>query len=289
VGTTGPILYVIQRLVDLQQHVQEVMVYQWKVIAFVLADMTEEGDSVPAREIYSHPIIQSWYAQSNSAPTSHIAQIDRRLQEKTSLASKTVGSQPRREPFLFDKTNDAKWYLTPEGRAYVLKEIIPIDGAEIEARYGQSERLIVKLTENSDSPPTESGYTMAIRAIKQRRGQPEFRRKLISAYQGCCSFTGSNATEALEAAHIIPVVDDGDNEVNNGILLRADVHTLFDLGMVTVNPESMRIELSEILRDTDYAYLHHKKMVLPGEEFQHPLSLYLTMHYSKSRSKNVYG
>ena len=56
-------------------------VKQWVVIAYILGDITAEGESVTDREIYSHPIMQGWYAQGQSSPPSHIRQINRRLQE----------------------------------------------------------------------------------------------------------------------------------------------------------------------------------------------------------------
>ena len=269
------------------------MVVQWKVIAYVLADMTENDDSVPAREIYSHPIMQSWYAKSDSSPTSHIPQIDRRLQERTSRNSTTVGSEPRREPFLFDKTSDAKWYLTQDGWKYVIDEIIPKLGSEIEEKYGLSEKLsqdptLPDLFAFNESDESGLNYHLVSRIIKQRRGQPDFRRKLLSAYGGVCSVTGSNATEALEAAHITPVAQRGSMAISNGILMRADVHTLFDLGLLTINPDTMRVELSESLRDTDYAYLHDKKITLPKLELNSPSSSELSNHYSKSKARNVY-
>ena len=269
------------------------MVEQWKVIAYVLANMTESGGSVPAREIYSHPIMQGWYAQSDSSPTSHIPQIDRRLQERTSRESTTVGSEPRREPFLFDKTPDANWYLTPNGWDYVLDEIIPNLGSDIEQKYGSSKKilqdpeLLGSLVSN-ESDVVKLNYHLVSRTIKQRRGQPDFRRRLLSAYGGVCSVTGSNATEALEAAHITPVAHNGSMAISNGILMRADVHTLFDLGLLTINPKTMRVELSESLRNTDYAYLHDKKINLPKLESNFPSGGGLSIHYTKSKVHNVY-
>ena len=52
-------------------------------------------------------------------------------------------------------------------------------------------------------------------------------------------------------------------EVSNGLLLRADIHTLFDLNYLTIDPESIRVELSEALRDTDYSDLQERKIKIP--------------------------
>ncbi|MBE2321408.1 HNH endonuclease, partial [Solirubrobacter sp. CPCC 204708] len=74
-------------------------------------------------------------------------------------------------------------------------------------------------------------------AVAQRRGQSTFRNQLLEAYDLRCAITGSNAVAVLEAAHICPYRGDHTNRVDNGLLLRADIHTLFDLGLIWVTPE----------------------------------------------------
>lgn len=88
--------------------------------------------------------------------------------------------------------------------------------------------------------------------IVRRRGQQEFREKLLVAYGGRCAITGCDAIEALEAAHIVPYQGDETNSVQNGLLLRCDMHSLFDLGLVGVQPETMVILISDKLRATVY-------------------------------------
>src|SRR5258705_4430106 len=66
------------------------------------------------------------------------------------------------------------------------------------------------------------------RQINLRRGQPEVRKKLLAAYSGRCAITDCNCSYALEAAHIYPYGGADTNHVQNGILLRSDIHTLFD-------------------------------------------------------------
>jgi predicted restriction endonuclease len=264
-------------------------VVQWRVIAYVLGDMTEQDEAVPDREIYAHPIMQAWYAQSKSSPSSHVPQINRRLQERTSRSSTTVGSEPRFEPSLFDKTTNARWYLTPEGRDYLHSELIPNFSQQIESEYGASEKLSNQFPNSTENEEDEEySRETVMRAIQIRRGQPRFRRKLLAAYEGVCAVTSSNATEALEAAHIHAVSEGGSMRVSNGLLLRADIHTLFDLGLITIHPESLRIELSEILRDSDYAFLHQKKLGLPDSSQDYPSAELLIRHYAESRERRVY-
>src|ERR1700722_13605652 len=66
------------------------------------------------------------------------------------------------------------------------------------------------------------------RTIVQRRGQAKFRNALLEAYGSRCAISGCGALEVLEAAHICPYQGSATNHVTNGLLLRADIHTLFD-------------------------------------------------------------
>ena len=75
--------------------------------------------------------------------------------------------------------------------------------------------------------------------------------------------TGCDFTDALEAAHIHPYVGQASNVVNNGLLLRADVHTLFDLYLVAVNPDSLKIAVAPALRQSTYGELDGSAMKSP--------------------------
>ena len=77
-----------------------------------------------------------------------------------------------------------------------------------------------------DAKDTKDARKKVMRAIVLRRGQPEFRRDLIAAYEGRCAVTGCDLVDALEAAHIVPHRGTHTNVVRNGLLLRADIHTL---------------------------------------------------------------
>jgi putative restriction endonuclease len=79
------------------------------------------------------------------------------------------------------------------------------------------------------------------RAIAERQGQQHFRDELIKAYDSSCCVTGCDAVPALEAAHIAPYRGEHTNEVWNGLLLRADIHTLFDLFALTVDASTRTI------------------------------------------------
>ncbi len=107
-------------------------------------------------------------------------------------------------------------------------------------------------------------------SIARRQGQSKFRQSLLEAYNYRCAITGCDAQEALEAAHIIPYCETENNHPSNGLLLRADLHTLFDLDLIAINPETMQVHLAPSLRQTDYGRLHGKSLQLPKNKAYFP-------------------
>lgn len=77
------------------------------------------------------------------------------------------------------------------------------------------------------------GRKKVLSLVRLRQGQSSFRRKLLKAYDSKCAVTGCAITAILEAAHIVPYRGAETNNVTNGLLLRSDIHTLFDLGLIT--------------------------------------------------------
>ena len=116
-----------------------------------------------------------------------------------------------------------------------------------------------------------------------RIGQGAFRVQVLDAYQRRCAATGEKALPTLQAAHIRPYADSGPNRTHNGLLLRADLHALFDHGYLTVTPE-LKIEVSPRIKQDfdnghDYYPLHGKRLViLPGVIEDHPRREFLQWH-----------
>ena len=109
-----------------------------------------------------------------------------------------------------------------------------------------------------------------IAEVVRRRGQKKFRDALIAAYGGKCAITGCDALEALEAAHISPYRGEHSNHPQNGLLLRADLHSLFDLGLIAINPEDMKIILSNQLLDTEYREYEGRAIAEPRKDKLRP-------------------
>jgi len=103
-----------------------------------------------------------------------------------------------------------------------------------------------------DPNSLEDACTRALRSVIVRKGQPQFREALIEEYGGRCALTRCDAAPALEAAHILPYAGVTTNAVNNGILFRADIHTLFDLDLIGIDPSGSFTRISSQLRGTVY-------------------------------------
>jgi putative restriction endonuclease len=118
----------------------------------------------------------------------------------------------------------------------------------------------------------------AMASIVSRRGQPEFRNGLMDAYQGRCAICQCDVPEALEAAHITPFLGPATNRIDNGILLRADIHTLFDLGLISIDPETHSVLISNGLLNSSYADFAGREILLPREPSQRPSTAALRKH-----------
>lgn len=118
---------------------------------------------------------------------------------------------------------------------------------------------------------------------KVRIGQGAFRLSVIDAYNKRCAITGEKTLPVLEAAHIKPFAESGPNQTANGLLLRSDMHKLFDDGYITVTP-SLKIEVSKRIREEfnngrEYYQYHGKSLlVLPELNKNKPSPLYLEYH-----------
>lgn len=119
------------------------------------------------------------------------------------------------------------------------------------------------------------------KSIQKRQGQEKFRNTLIKYYRGRCAISGCEVTGVLEAAHVEPHSLSKNNHHNNGILLRADLHTLFDLNLIVIHPESKKIEIKPILLSSD-DYKKFNGIVLPSYDFKifSPDDSYLEWRYN---------
>jgi hypothetical protein len=152
-----------------------------------------------------------------------------------------------------------------------------------------SYKLIVEISVINEfireSPTSRYGKEQV---ITPRLGQAAFRVVVTEAYNRKCSVTGEKTLPVLDVAHIKPFSQDGPNVSKNGILLRTDIHTLFDKGYITIN-ENYIVEVSKRLHE-DYGngkiyYAYHGKQLsnIPDNQLDLPEKKFLRWH-----NENVY-
>lgn len=127
--------------------------------------------------------------------------------------------------------------------------------------------LVVTLANASENPGDDDARREG--QIRVRRGQAKFRAKLLKAYEGRCAVTGTKLALLLEAAHIVPHAFKADYRLANGLLLRADIHTLFDLYHLSVD-DNGQVHLSKELQQTDYIGYHGMMSQFPSNAALQP-------------------
>ncbi|MFL6228865.1 MAG: HNH endonuclease [Pyrinomonadaceae bacterium] len=119
--------------------------------------------------------------------------------------------------------------------------------------------------------------------VAPRLGQSTFRALVTEAYKRRCAMTTEKTLPVLEAAHIRPYAEGGEHALGNGLLLRSDLHKLFDLGYVTVEPNERRILVSRRIREEfengrEYYALHGRKIAEPTDTASSPTTENLLYH-----------
>ncbi len=138
--------------------------------------------------------------------------------------------------------------------------------------------------ELSDSKNEEDARKRIQRMIIQRRGQKKFRDDLISAYGRKCAVTDCSILDILEAAHIVLYRGDHTNKISNGLLLRADLHTLFDCQLLAIDPDTMKVLLAPCIAGSEYKNWCDRRIRLPKSIKDQPNKKDLRKHLETCRS-----
>ncbi len=203
----------------------------------------------------------------------------------------TIGCIVLTNPVFFKKED---WIKTPEnwassiqsGKSYSTEEEI---GKKI---WDQIEFLLQKYLVNEQQPIGREfiisepwvGYRTAVLS-KVRIGQGAFRVSITDAYNRRCSITGEKTLPVLESAHIKSYSQSGPHTTSNGILLRSDIHKLFDAGYLTITTD-LKVEVSKRIKEEfsngrEYYQYHGKDLVtMPLKEFERPNREYIEWHNS---------
>ena len=248
-------------------------------------------DYIVGGGLYAHssllPISIAWESFGISNGAHNLSEMRSRVEKyrrqgADRIADYTIGCILLEQPFFLPQN---QWIPIPsdwkanivQGRGYDLT---------VEPGLTLWHNLQASLTYTPSIPNVAARYGQPITTLP-RLGQGSFRVIVTDAYERCCAFTNERTLPALDAAHIKPYSGDGLHTVNNGILLRRDLHALFDKGYVTVTPAQV-IEVSRKIKEEfengrDYYRLHGSRMRLPGDLRNRPSSECLEWH-----NTNVY-
>ncbi len=173
--------------------------------------------------------------------------------------------------------------VSPNGRTYwpfddgLLRPLLPelvthISPADADEAY--------------DPANAKDARDRVLRAIKARRGQKGFREALLAAYGGRCAVTGCAIRDVLEAAHITPYLGPEPNHVSNGLLLRADLHTLYDCGLVAIQPEALTVVIAPSLTTSSYRKLADRPLRSPIVGGATPSRKALAQHFAEFQKRH---
>jgi putative restriction endonuclease len=235
----------------------------------------------------SMPCSLAWEAFKESNGARSLAEMRTRIAKYRKIKPDNredfvIGCRILTQPFFFDQS---RWLPIPESFA---PNIVKFKGYSTDENEGRKlwEAVqdaiafdAVQTSEMSEAPQARYGEPVLVRP---RLGQGAFRILVTDNYHRRCAITGEKTLPALDAAHIRPFSEGGSHEASNGILMRRDIHSLFDLGYVTVSPD-MKFEVSKKIREEfengrHYYALHGMNVSLPEEPHRQPNISALTWH-----------
>lgn len=111
------------------------------------------------------------------------------------------------------------------------------------------------------------GFTSAL--VRVRRGQRKFREQILAINGSRCAFTGAAPERVLEAGHLYSYARLGTHDVHGGLMLRRDIHRLFDDGLLSVDPTRLRVDVADELKQfPQYGRLHDGQLEVPLNDEQ---------------------
>lgn len=235
------------------------------------------------------PVGLAWEIFEQKNGTSNLEEMLQRLEKyvhRKKLLAETheVGCIVLAQPFFFP---EASWISVPSDWKL---NIVRGKGYSLNSEPGRSLwRQIQQRLQGIELPSGESvirdgtGQRFgAPQTVLPRLGQGAFRVLVTDAYQRRCAVTGERVLPTLEAAHIRPFAQNGPNSINNGILMRSDLHRLFDHGYITVD-ETFQLDVSKAIRERfkngrEYYDLRSRQLNVPTSVADHPSKEFLAWH-----------
>ncbi|GEK22377.1 HNH endonuclease [Cellulomonas xylanilytica] len=165
----------------------------------------------------------------------------------------------------------------------ILSEVIDRGFAVVPLDHGApAARIALARAAEDEDPGAEAGAIEALelsderkrslRAVVVREGQSRFRAAVLRAYRGRCAITGTDFESVLEAAHIRPYRGKHTNFVSNGLLLRADLHRMWDVGLLAVDEVDRTVLIANHITAPEYTALRGRPIAIPDDVRQHPLA-----------------
>lgn len=231
------------------------------------------------------PLTLAWEAfrEKNGAPNYRTLHQTISSNRNDNLKNPTIGCSILSQPFFFPQD---QWIPAPEnwkrnivsGKSYTTSDYI---GKNL------FDAVIQRIQPEGYSPGSaligERSPQYSHLMTKVRLGQGAFRVLVTESYHRRCAITGERTLPVLEAAHIKPFSENGPNQVNNGLLLRSDLHILFDKGYLTVT-EDFSIEVSKRIKEEfengrDYYAFHGNRLKkIPSIQTEKPDSKFIQWH-----------
>lgn len=102
-----------------------------------------------------------------------------------------------------------------------------------------------------------------LQTSRLERPLQQWLRNLLLSQHGQCQVTGTTCVSVLEACHIVPVKNGGEDLLGNALLLRTDLHRLFDAGLMRFRPSNhgWQIELDSSVNDLVYRQLNGRELI----------------------------
>lgn len=191
-----------------------------------------------------------------------------------------IGCRILTQPFFLP---ESRWIDAPPSFTRNIVSFKGYDTAESEGRllWETVSRSAESTRANALDEPPQERYGEPV-LVRPRLGQGAFRLLVTDLYRRRCAITGERTLPALDAAHVQPFAEGGSHEASNGILMRRDVHSLFDAGYVTIT-DTYRFEVSRRIKEDfengrDYYALHGRHLSLPNSRELWPAGEPLRWH-----------
>lgn len=246
-------------------------------------------DFIVGGGIFGHssiiPVSMAWTAFEHGNGASSLAEMRQRIgryrkEPPDPRQDYQIGCRILEQPFFF---GEREWIPVPTSWSPNIVVGKGYDTGSEDGQYLWRETRLRLAAQQLEGPLGEVARFGEPRLIRPRLGQGTFRVAVTDVYSRRCAVTSERTLPILDAAHIRPYADGGTHEITNGLLLRTDIHRLFDLGYVTVTQDA-RFEVSKRLREDfengrHYYAMQGQRVELPTADDTRPSRAALDWHH----------